>query len=47
MSNLDLWGLVLTIVVVAVPLGVVAFWLGHRIGSRKPMNMRWSGDDEA
>jgi len=46
MSNLDSWGLVLTIVVVAVPLGAVMFWLGHRIGSRRPTNMRWS-DDEA
>lgn len=47
MSNLDLGGLVLTIVVVAVPFGVFTFWLGYRIGSRKPTNMRWSGDDEA
>lgn len=46
MSDLDLWGLVLTIAVVAVPVGVFMFWLGHRIGSRKPANMRWS-DDEA
>lgn len=46
MSDLDLVGLVLTIVVVALTFGAFTFWLGHRIGSRKPTNMRWS-DDEA
>lgn len=47
MSDVDLVGLVVTIAVVALPLGAVMFWLGHSIGLRKAANMRWSGDDEA